>query len=256
MANLIVEKELHNETKYRNLYRDLLKKHQGLLTATLTEEQESNLEDFKDETEILRGALRTERNAWIMGMTVGLAAFVTIRFLPKVYIRRFGGEEKLRKLKEADELARQKGTAWAQGAIALLIEGSLSFWVGYRAFQLASQTTEGAYERIAQVPLCKGRSIIADNVCSEWVQITKKEIPQGYWDNVDEAKVQDTKSWNAFRSLSQNCVKRKLYERVVRKELGVPASEPVSLPNKVPDYMPAALELTKEQVLQLVADRK
>ena len=249
MAALVVEKEKLHENKYRNMYRALLKKHEGILTEN---KATTNLEEYQEETTLLRTVIISERNAWIMGVTVGLAAFVTIRFLPRVYIRRFGGAEKLNKLKEAEELSRQNKTAWAQGAIGTLIECSLSFWIGVRAYQLASQASDSTFEVIAQIPLAKGRSVVADKLCPEWVRITKLDIPPAFWDNLDEANnLKDERTWNAIRSFSHNCIKRKLYERVVAKD----QEGDVSLPNRVPDFVPAALQLTTEQALQLVSDR-
>lgn len=254
MATLVVEKEKLNESKYRDLYKKLLSKHEGILIDNKKSDA-SKLEDYQEESNLLRSAIISERNAWILGITVGVGALISIRYLPRLYISRFGGKEKLKKLKEAEELSRQDRTSWARGSIGLLIEGSLSFWIGVRAYQVASQTTDGTYEIISQVPMVKGRSIVADKLCAEWVQITKRDIPPAFWDNLDEGNLKDTRTWTAIRTFSQNCIKRRLYERVVAKELGVSdIQERVPLPNKVPDYIPAATELTTQQALQLVSD--
>jgi hypothetical protein len=256
MATLVVEKEKAKESTYRSLYKTLLGKHEGILIDNKNSDL-TTLKDYEEETALLRTAIISERNAWILGITMGIGAFISIRFLPRYYIYRFGGKEKYNKLKEAEALSRQDRSSWlARSAIGALIEGSLSFWIGVRAYQMASQTTEGTYEIIAQVPMVKGRSIVADKLCAEWVQITKRDIPPAFWENLDEGNLQDTRTWTAIRAFSQNCIKRKLYERVVAKELGVNhTGETVSLPNKVPDYIPAATQLTTQQALQLVSDQ-
>jgi hypothetical protein len=255
MATLVMEKEKSKEAAYRSLYKTLLGKHEGILIENKNSDL-TNLKDYEEETALLRTAIISERNAWILGITMGVGAFISIKFLPRYYIYRFGGKGKYNKLKEAEALSRQDRSSWARSAIGTLIEGSLSFWIGVRAYQLASQTTEGTYEIIAQVPMVKGRSVVADKLCAEWVQITKRDIPPAFWENLDEGNLQDARTWTAIRTFSQNCIKRKLYERVVAKELGGNhTGEMVALPNKVPDYIPAATQLTTQQALQLVSDQ-
>lgn len=256
MATLVVEKEKAKESTYRELFKTLLGKHEGILIDNKNSDLTA-LKDYEEESALLRTALISERNAWILGITTGIGALISIRFLPKYYIYRFGGAEKWSKLKEAEVLARQDRTSWfVRGALGFFIEGSLSFWIGVRAYQMASQSTDGTYETIAQVPMVKARSIVSDKLCPEWVKITKRDIPPAFWENLDEGNLQDTRTWTAIRDFSQNCIKRKLYERVVAKELGVAhTGETVALPNAVPDYIPAATQLTTEQALQLVSDQ-
>ena len=191
-----------------------------------------------------------------MGLVVGLAAWVTLRYTPRLYIARFGGAERIQKLKDADELAKKNNTKWVQTMFGALVEGSFSFWIGFRAYQLAAQTNESTYEVISQIPLVRGRSVVADNLCADWVRITKQEISPAFWDNLDheDSKLREERTWHAIRAFSQNCVRRKLYERVVAKE----QDGDVTLPNRVPDFplsSSAGQQLTTEQALQLVSDQ-
>jgi hypothetical protein len=251
------ERERLNEKKYRNLYRDLLSQHVGIFKQPHGDEDPTHLSAYQEETALLRKAIISERNAYIMGLTVGLAALVSIRYAPRVYIARFGGAEKLRKLKEADEIMRKNNTKWVQTTFSVLIEGSLSFWIGVRAYQLAARTNDSTFEVISQIPLVRGRSVVADNLCADWVRITKRNIPPAFWDNLDheDAKLQDERTWHAIRTFSQNCIRRKVYERVVAKD----QDGDVTLPSRVPEFILSSVsegqQLTTDQALQLVSDQ-
>jgi hypothetical protein len=250
MHFLTKEKEKWNATKYRNLYRALLLKHEGVLKENKDIE---HLQDYHEESIMLRNLFIAERNAWVMGITVGLAAFVSIRFLPRYCISRFGGAEKLKRLEEAEERSRQNKTKWVQDAFGTAVGASLSFWAGVRAYQVAGQTSESTFEGISQIPLVRGRSLVAEKVCPEWVQITRRDIPQVFWDNLDDANsLQDERTWHAIRTFSQNCIRRKLYERALAKDH---PGEILSLPERVPDYVPSDQQLTTEQILHLILDR-
>ena len=263
MAVLRMERERLHEKKYRDLYRALLSKHVGIFQDNHATIQTNNGDDtasshrhaYHDETELLRKAIISERNAYIMGLAVGLAAWITIRYTPRLYITRFGSAEKIQKLKEAEEVAKKNNTKWAQAGFAALVEGSFSFWIGYRTYQLAAQTNDSTIEVISQIPLVRGRSVVADTMCADWVRITKQDIPEAFWDNLDheDSKLREERTWHAIRTFSQNCVRRKLYERVVAKE----QDGDVTLPNRVPDFplSPAGQQHTTEQALQLVSDQ-
>lgn len=256
MEVLQMERERLNEKKYRKLYRDLFSQHVGLFQQKHDgdDEDPSRLSAYQEETVLLRKALISERNAYIMGLTVGLASWVTIRYAPRVYIARFGGAEKLRKLKEADEIMRKNNTKWVQTTVSVLVEGTFSFWIGYRAYQLAAQTNDSTFELISQIPLVRGRSVVADNLCADWVRITKRDIPPAFWENLDheDPKLQEERTWHAIRAFSQNCIRRKLYERVVAKD----QDGDVTLPSRVPELpLSSDQQLTNEQAIQLVSDR-
>lgn len=239
MERLIIERERLNEKKYRTMYTDLLKQNRGLLDITVDRK-----DDYKEETELIKKALATQRNAFIMGITVGLSTFVSLRYLPRFFIRRFGSESRIKALQEADVKAKE---SWITGLPGLLIESSFSFWAGWRGCNLASQYSEDAYQIIGQVPLSAGRSVISDELCDPWMELTNSTIPPAFWKN----DLQDEKTWEAIRKFSQNCAKRKVFERTIRKDKETPADEPVVLPRKVPVF-----ELTMAQARQLVTDKK
>ena len=112
-----------------------------------------------------------------------------------------------------------------------------------------------------KIPLCGGRSIIADNVCHQWVDITAHQIPRPFWKNLDGnfkevvgSGLADEQAWKSILSFSNNCIKRGAYERKVKEDQGLPSkdSEHISLPTDVPDDT----VLSKSEAEQLIGDSK
>jgi hypothetical protein len=120
--------------------------------------------------------------------------------------------------------------------IAVFIEGAFSIWVGYRGYDYASHQSQGSFETIAEIPVCKGRSRIADALCLEWVDISTNQIPKTFWKILEQKEEQglgDEKTWRAIQQFSQNCAKRLAEEDRIREERGLANNEPVSLPDRV-----------------------
>lgn len=110
------KREGKNASKYRSLYSDLLKEHQGILqqawksaTGGSSDDCDANNE-YSKESKLIQEMWVSERNAIGMGVACGLAFFVTIRFLPKFFIRTFGGEKKMAEVRKADEDAKIAGS--------------------------------------------------------------------------------------------------------------------------------------------------
>mmetsp|Transcript_5141 Transcript_5141/g.11517 ORF Transcript_5141/g.11517 Transcript_5141/m.11517 type:complete len:158 (-) Transcript_5141:267-740(-) len=143
----------------------------------------------------------------------------------------------------------------------VLIEGSFSWWAGWRAYGLASQHREGTYDIIAQVPLVSGRSRIAEGLCEDWMDITEHKIPAAFWKNLDqdEIKLREEKTWRAIRRFGENCARRRAHERMLRQEIGsvYDDSTPISLPHPVPDVVSSSSQLLpSEQAQHLVTDQR
>jgi hypothetical protein len=119
--------------------------------------------------------------------------------------------------------------------VAVFIEGAFSIWVGYRGYDYASHQSQGSYETIAEIPLCKGRSRITDALCLEWVDISTNQIPRAYWKILEQEEegLRDEKTWRAIQQFSKNCAKRLAVEDRIRKERGLVNNELVSLPDRV-----------------------
>lgn len=100
---------------------------------------------------------------------------------------------------------------------ATFLEGTFSLWFGYRIYEYTSHQTKSTYDAIAEIPLCKGRSRIADTLCPGWVTITNEKIPNTFWIALDDGKLQDERTWKSIRQFSENCIKRQAYEEEVRR---------------------------------------
>lgn len=250
VEELMAEREHLNEAVYLKLFRDLLSDKAGVLKDGL-----SNVtEDYTEEKNQLSDAIKLQRNAMIIGGCVSIASFLSLRILPRQFIKRFGNADRIQKLKDADDLARKHGTAWMQQTIGVLIEGGFSAWLGYTVFMRTSQEATGAYELVSSMPLVKGRSVVSDVLCSDMIKLTRSTIPPVFWEKLTEGKLRDEQTWQTIRTFSNNCIKRKLYERAIRKDLCLSCLEPVSLPNEVSTDTSSEPCLTNEQALALIAE--
>lgn len=248
-----VEKERMKESQYRDLFTDLLKKHKGL--AGIDEEVE-NPSHYAAEAAILKGAVRSEREAWICGLVVGIAAFASFRYFPTYIVKAVGGEKKAKALREAEEASRKAKYGTLRRTAGFLFEASFGFWAGRRGYQMASARSEGTYAEIARIPLCEGRSALAEGLCSQWVDLAHRRVPNAFWKNLDDGNLTDNKTWRAIWKFSENCMKREAYEKGLRRELGLGPNDPVLVPHPgVPDNFSADTEpLSKEAAERFVTD--
>lgn len=139
----------------------------------------------------------------------------------------------------------------------VIVEGLFSAWAGYSAYHRAAEHSEDTYEMIVKVPLSSGRSAVAEALCDEWIQTTRHEIPDMFWRNYQDGTLQKGRAWKAVRQFSDNCVRRRQYEAYLRQKRGIPASEPISLPRKVPEYSDSYKnEISRREAEALVTDRK
>mmetsp|Transcript_22168 Transcript_22168/g.32627 ORF Transcript_22168/g.32627 Transcript_22168/m.32627 type:complete len:292 (+) Transcript_22168:177-1052(+) len=257
-----IEKERSKEPKYRDMIKDLLKKHKGLRGIA---ESCPDPSIYRAETDIINGAVASERNAWLCGLCVGVVAFASIRYMPRYLIKKVGGEKKLQELREADEMARKGMFGTSKTIFTLLVEGTFGFWAGWRGYQLTSSQTEGTYEAVAKIPLCEGRSAVSDGICAEWIDLTYNKIPPAFWRNLDDEDkmLRDDRTWKAVRAFADNCVKRRSYEQRLRNESGITNNnEPVSIPSPgVPDDIfdndaRGMNSISKEEAEKIVLDSK
>ena len=133
-------------------------------------------------------------------------------------------------------------------SLANVIEGLFSAWVGYRCYDYLShntlfsshegqvqnsQVTTDSVDAIAALPLCKGRSKIAEAICPEWIDITTQKIPAAYWRALREGKLRDERTWNAIQTFSKNCERRFSAEKAIRKEFSMSDHQAVILPSRL-----------------------
>ena len=58
----------------------------------------------------------------------------------------------------------------------LFFEGLFGVWVGHRGYQVAVSQTRETYEEIAKIPLCEGRSNVAEGMCEEWMNLAISDL--------------------------------------------------------------------------------
>ena len=119
--------------------------------------------------------------------------------------------------------------------IAYLVEGTFSIWVGYRCYDYTSHRSKDSMSAIAELPLCSGRSRVADALCPDWNQITNTQIPSSFWQALEDGKIPDERTWFAIQSFSTNCERRLAVEKSIRsRDLSIPGEQPVELTERVP----------------------
>jgi hypothetical protein len=112
MKTLQREKERFKESQYLSLYKGLLRENRGLLQ----EQRDEDVSDFKQEANLLKDAISSQRQIWIAGIGIGLLTFVSLHYAPTFLIRRLGGEAKVKALDEAERKAKEEGTALLKNA--------------------------------------------------------------------------------------------------------------------------------------------
>lgn len=233
MESKRMEMELLKERRYFSMYKAWLRKHRGILQ----QERDGDTGEFAHEQELIERVIASQRQKWMAGVGIGLAAFASLHFAPNLLIRWIGGEAKIKALREADRQARENGTLWVRRSTAILVEGAFSIWAGNRAYHLAVRQSEDTYDLIAKVPLCAGRSLISEKMCSEFMDITNNQIPQAFWQNLNKGNLRDEQEWKAIRQFSINCARRQRYEAHIRKTEGITNHDKsISLPRDVTEF--------------------
>ena len=231
-----IVREANNEDQYRALFSELLKSF-----SAARDNSKIGSEDYEAEKKIVTEVARVESTSFAAGVCIGIAAFFSVRFLPRQLIRLVGREEKLKALSEADARASP-----AQKVFQLLFEASFGMWVGWAGYKRVAGAQEGSYEMIAKIPLIEGRSEFSDGLCMEWMHIANTHIPPAFWRNLDSTrsnttaelelsdpkpKLKDPKSFRAIKQFADNCAKRKEFEMHLRKERGLNDTTPISIPS-------------------------
>ena len=266
-----------NESQYRSLFKNILKKNSGLINigasneAVESESNEKNDDNssmirsnYKAETDLIQNAISFERNAVLSGIVIGIAAFSSFRYGPNYLIKRFGGEKKVRALMEAEEASRNGSSmTWAlKKGFALGMEVFFGVWAGVRGYTMASKEllpyssntwsrtnsndqtkhhNKSMFDEISRIPLVEGRSIVAETICEEWIDVAYNKVPNSFWKvvktendksndlqesimpnilNTSDNKIRlaDPRAWKAIADFAINCQKRKKFTDELRKK--------------------------------------
>jgi hypothetical protein len=218
--------------QYKKLFLQVLEAHKGILTSPT-----QNTQEYQAEKETLNKLVAVERDAITGAVVVGIAAFLTVRYLPHFAVRLIGGDKKSKALREAEARARQGPNAMLKSVGGFLFEGTFGFWAAYRGYHLAvSMRSEDVYEDIVNLPLCEGKSIVSDSICGEFSDIIHYKIPPDFWKNLDNRdgdgsqKLAHEEFFRGVLQFEQNCKRRKAMEQIMRRRDDLSDSESVSIP--------------------------
>lgn len=242
-------RETNNERHYRQLYTGQLEKI-AFLNAT---DREGN--EYEAESAIFERASSSLMYAAAGGVGVGLAAFLSLRYIPTMLTKMIGGDAKLQKLRE-----KNLASSPLQKGGMLLFELSFGFWASWRGYHIVTDHMGkgGGYDEISKIPLVQGRSAISDTICEDWVELTYDTIPPEFWHNLthgeEECKLKDYGAWRAIRSFADNCVKRSRYEDALRRERGLDDGAPVAIPAPGVPEMLSQIPLSEADAKMLVND--
>ena len=116
--------------------------------------------------------------------------------------------------------------------VAFLFESMFAFWASWRGYKVAtSMKANDLAVDVTKLPLCEGRSVICEEICSELTTLIKYKIPAEFWRNLDEeGALQKQESWQHIVKFSENCEKRRKYEEIIRKEQGMKDDEIITIP--------------------------
>mmetsp|Transcript_27742 Transcript_27742/g.61096 ORF Transcript_27742/g.61096 Transcript_27742/m.61096 type:complete len:267 (+) Transcript_27742:168-968(+) len=244
-------KLLLKQGEYRKLYSSLLQKHRGVLQTQPDEggvpnaNENTNAKDgvssyknsnhFEEEDRVLNQIFQTEVKNVAMGIGATAVALASLRFARSRHAAStVFGSAKAKVLQEAEIEGKRVGTDTFQKSFANIVEGMFSLWVGYRCYDHASEGSKDSIDAIAELPLCKGRSRVAEALCPEWIEITKEQIPDSFWKALAENKLREERTWAAIQTFSSNCERRLAAERSIHKESSSPVrEEPTVLTKRV-----------------------
>ncbi|KAL7553081.1 hypothetical protein ACHAWF_016343 [Thalassiosira exigua] len=256
------EKELLKENLYNNQVQNILRKHKDNLQAAYNESHEVSKdgqdlslirEQYAAESAIIARVMANERSALLNGVALGALVFASVRYGPRYLVTKLN-PEKARLLKEADAVAEKANTRWIQKTVSFAFEAALGALGGWRGYNMVSSQNKSSYEEISKLPLCAGRSIVAEEVCPDWVNLVKREIDSNFWKNLDncrfdggdqseDCRLRDPQRWHVVRNFADNCIKRTVFEGIHRKEHGLSAGSPVVIPKPgVPDDILLSLD--------------
>jgi len=73
------------------------------------------------------------------------------------------------------------------------------------------------YDELARIPLCPGKSFVSNTMCDDFINLTTDTIPSAFWHNVLDEKthLKNKHALKAIYNFSQNCMKRKKFERFI-----------------------------------------
>jgi len=176
-----------------------------------------------------------------LGSFVGLASFFTLRRAPLFVLNKMLARQhanspiKINKNRPPSFTPYQEGTTVR--TIGTVFDATVSFACGIITWALAIDKKK-TLPAAADIPLVEGQSKISDALCGDFIHLYRNTIPPKFWTEYSD----DTLT--TITRFVTNCEKRYLYERRLRREMGLSSDVKLSLPSRVPENI---LEEEKER---------
>eukprot|EP00551_Chaetoceros_affinis_P005663 CAMPEP_0203676346 /NCGR_PEP_ID=MMETSP0090-20130426/24278_1 /ASSEMBLY_ACC=CAM_ASM_001088 /TAXON_ID=426623 /ORGANISM="Chaetoceros affinis, Strain CCMP159" /LENGTH=287 /DNA_ID=CAMNT_0050542867 /DNA_START=46 /DNA_END=909 /DNA_ORIENTATION=- len=97
--------------------------------------------------------------------------------------------------------------------IGTLLDAAFSSLIGIATWSLTINKNK-VLNAAADIPLIEGKSEISNHLCSDFIHIYQNEVRPKFW------KEKRDDSLKALSRFVQNCEKRQLYEKKLRREMG------------------------------------
>jgi len=147
----------------------------------------------------------------IVGSVVTVAAFIGMRRGP-VYIMNNVLKKHHEKMNKTT-----KPPTFQEGPAALIIgslfDAAFASLLGVTAWTI-STNKQKALMAAADIPLIEGHSAISDTLCNDFISIYKDIRPQFWKEHSDD-------TLTAIQTFVKNCEKRQLYQKRLRREMGL-----------------------------------
>jgi hypothetical protein len=161
----------------------------------------------------------------IIGTLVTIGTFVGMRRAPKAVINYFAKKE----FPDKAPLEFKEGRA-AQ-VVGSLLDATFASLLGLTAGTVCTNKQK-VLMTAADIPLIEGHSDISNVLCDDFMKLYGTTNKQFWKNHTDDSLV-------AIQRFVQNCEKRQLYQRKLKREMGLSHEEmesiDVDLPNRVPE---------------------
>lgn len=173
-----------------------------------------------------------------IGTFVGITTFFALRKGPLYIVNRFMSKQQQHNNSSALNKKQTKGLPstnvnafkepMAFKSLFTVFDGALAIATGLFAWGHTVDKKK-ILDISADLPLRKGRSEISDTLCNDFIDIYRHDVKPDFWMKYSD----DTLS--ALKLFCENCEKRRLFERRLRRDYGLGINDEVELPTRVPE---------------------
>jgi len=193
-----------------------------------------------------------------IGAIAGVATFVLLRRGPIYVMNRMNASNNINNQVKAQTQAQQllknkssslvsqtpktnhtKKPEFKEGPIMKVVgtifDGILSSMIGLAVWTVSTDKQK-VFTTAADIPLIEGRSEISNILCDDFINIYRNDVRPNFW------KEYTDDSLTAISRFVHNCEKRHLYQRKIKREMGLRSGfggtksfDNIDLPSPVPD---------------------